>query len=161
MNNFRMRMSALVCALGAGLIGCDDAPTDPSDWLSALSVRVQVSRPVFKSGDSTTIRVVYVNKTSRNVVSQLKNATSCIPQFEVRKGNTVVGPGFASITCDAIKYPPTLLRPNEEFAVNYVWRGENHDWAVQLTPGQYTIHGVLQFAPRTLESEGVPIEILR
>lgn len=157
----RMRtLSAIVFALSASLVGCDDSPTESANWVDALDIRAEVSRPTFKSGDTTTIRVIYTNKTARTISTNLRNSTSCLPQFDVRKGSQRVAPGIAGIACTLILYTKLDLAPGEQYVVSRVWRGENSDWAVQIGPGKFTVYGMLRMPDRTLEGPGVPIEIL-
>ena len=156
----RRALSSFACALVMTLASCSDSPTDPAAWIAALDLRAEVSRPTFKSGDSTTIRVIYTNKSARTVRTQLLNATSCLPQFEVRKGTQIVAPGIAGLACAAILHPPLELTPGASYVVQRVWRGENSDWAVQVGPGKFTVYGLLRMPYGPLESAGVPIEIL-
>lgn len=153
-------LSAIVFGLSASLIGCDESPTESTNWADALEIRAEVSRPMLKSGDSTTIRVIYTNKTSRTITTNLRNVTGCVPQFDVRKGIQRVAPGIAGIACDLILYPKLDLAPGEQYVVSRVWRGENSDWAVQVGPGNFTVYGMLRMPDRTLEGTGVPIEIM-
>lgn len=50
--------------------------------------------------------------------------------------------------------------PGASRVLTYVWRGENEDWAVMLSPGTYILRAILGAGDQTIRSEPVALQIL-
>lgn len=151
-------LATSTAAFGMFAAGCGEASTEP-DWRSSLEVTAQVSRSVLKSGDSTTITVSIRNKSNRTVIAPVSSNCWKVTFFEVLKDNVVAGPGGRSSACSAIGMPPDRLAPGAVIAHSFVWRGSNEDWAVQLSPGVYSVRGLYGYGDEAIRSEPVLLQI--
>ncbi|MBC8086653.1 MAG: hypothetical protein H7Z40_05270 [Phycisphaerae bacterium] len=149
--------SLAVALLSASIAACSESPTQSINVLERLSVSAQVSRTAFRSGDSTTVRVVVTNISKQTVTTGLLD--SCIPLFDVFKDDYIVAPGGWSRVCTASIRMETIA-PGASKVLTYVWRGENIDWAVMLSPGTYVLRGKLGAGDNVIHGEPVALQIL-
>ena len=155
----KLSVAAAVATASMGALGAcgENAPTSLEEHLAQFSVSAEVSRAAFQAGDSTTVRVTVTNRTNRKVTTGILN--SCVPLFDVYQGDNVVAPGAEGRICTANLVLHDFA-PGQSRTVNYVWRGQNEAWAVQLSPGTYTVRGKLGLGDNAIRSEPVPLQIL-
>lgn len=139
-------------ALAGSLVACGDSPTA---LLSDLQVTASISRPEFKSGDTTTVTTTITN--TGKYALQITDS-SCLPYFEVVRDEIVVAPGAG--VCAAVAILPFTLAGGETRVFKDVWRGDNRAVQQKLVAGTYGLRARVQSTIGVTISAASTINIL-
>ena len=155
----QLKIALAVIALSAPVTACSDSPSAPTieEQLASLSVIAHLSRPAFRSGDTTTVRIVVTNTGQRMVVTRLLQ--NCTRKFEILRDDVVVSADAPGI-CNMVLNPPDSIASGASKVLSFVWRGEDANWAVMLNPGDYELRGKIGFGDSVLLSAPIPMQIL-
>lgn len=141
----------VVCACTLALLACDNSI---SQSIEHVTVSVNASRPEFVTGDTTTITVTVTNTDSKSVMITVP---SCAFGFELKRAATEDAPAKKGCLGVDGSY---LLSAGQTREFAQIWIGQEYGYAVMLSPGKYSMRGVVSTNRGEIVSEFTPIEIL-
>ena len=146
-----VRACAAMAVMGS-MMACGDS-SSPS--LADLEVTTTISRPEFKSGDTTTVTTTITNTSAQAVrIDQ----PFCVAYFEITRSDDVVAPGTPF--CILSASVPGALAGGETREIKELWHGDNRAWQQPLSAGTYQLRGRVHTNIGAALSDPITINIL-